>query len=156
MTEAERRPEPTGGRRRSKRSMGVSAFTASVRRRRRGLRFRVTFAFAFGSLLVTAVLAVVTYGLTSTYLVRQRQHAAAQQAYLDARIVRDALVQPGANDAVAALEALELPTRSQAVLWFRGRWYGTGVAGGRELLPDALIGVVNGGLPARERIALRG
>ena len=129
---------------------------ATARWTRRGLRFRATFAFAFGSLLVTTVFAAVTYGLTSTYLVRQRQHTAEQQVYLDARIVRDALVQPGSGDAIAALEALELPTRSQAVLWFHGRWYGSGVATGRELLPAALIDVVNHGQPARQRIELGG
>jgi signal transduction histidine kinase len=124
--------------------------------KRRGLRFRVTLAFALGGLLVAAVIAALTYGLTSTYLVRQRQHTAEQQAFLDARIVRDALVQPGANDAIAALDTLELATRSQAVLWFQGRWYGSGVATGRELLPAALIKTVNGGDPARQRIQLRG
>jgi hypothetical protein len=129
---------------------------APVRRTRRGLRFRVTLAFAVGSLLVTTMLAAVTYGLTSTYLVRQRQHTADQQAFLDARIVRDSLVQPGAGEAITALEALELPSRSQAVLWFRGRWYGSGVGTGRELLPVTLINLVNGGQPGRQRIERRG
>jgi two-component system, OmpR family, sensor histidine kinase MtrB len=130
---------------------------ARVGAKRRGLRFRVTLAFALGALFVTTALAVVTYGLTSTYLVRQRQHTAEQQAFLDARIVRDALVPAGTNDAIAALEALELPTDSQAVLWFGGRWYGSGIATGRELLPTKLISTVNDdGDPARQRIELRG
>jgi signal transduction histidine kinase len=127
-----------------------------ARRQRGGLRFRVTLAFALGGLLVATVLAALTYGLTSRYLVRQRQHTAEQQVFLDARIVRDALVQPGASDAIAALEALELPSRSQGVLWFRGRWYGSGVATGREVLPGELIDTVNGGDPARQRVELRG
>jgi signal transduction histidine kinase len=124
--------------------------------RTRGLRFRVTLAFALGALLVTTVLALVTYGLTSTYLVRQRQNTVAQQVYLDARVVRDALVQPGAIDATAALDALEFPGTGQAVVSFRGRWYGSGVATGRELLPEALIDVVSAGAPARQRIERRG
>jgi two-component system, OmpR family, sensor histidine kinase MtrB len=127
-----------------------------VRRKRQGLRFRVTLAFALGGLLVTTVLAAVTYGLTSTYLVRQRQHSAEQQVYLDARIVRDALVQPGTNDAITALEALELPSGSQALLSFHDRWYGSGVATGQELLPATLISAVDDGGPARQRIDLRG
>jgi signal transduction histidine kinase len=136
--------------------MTRASFVAPTRWKRRGLRFRVTLAFALGGLLVATVFAAVTYGLTSTYLVRQRQHSAEQQTYLDARIVRDALVQPGTDDANAALEAIELPSQSQAVLWFRGRWYGSGVATGRELLPNALISLVNRGDAGRQRIVRGG
>src|SRR5262249_14188598 len=81
---------------------------------------------------------------------------AEQQAYVDARVVRDALVLPGTNDPTIALDAVELPSGSQAVLFFRGRWYGSGVATGRELLPGALISVVDRGTPARQRIDVRG
>jgi two-component system, OmpR family, sensor histidine kinase MtrB len=136
--------------------MTSAAAATPVRPRRRGLRFRVTLAFALGAMLLTTVLAALTYGLTSTYLVRQRQHTAEQQVYLDARIVRDAMVQPGTDDAVAALEALELPSGSQALLSFHDRWYGSGVATGQELLPARLISTVSGGDPARQRIELRG
>jgi signal transduction histidine kinase len=122
----------------------------------RGLRFRVTFAFALGALLVTTVLAVVTYGLTSTYLVRQRQNTVAQQVYLDARLVRDTLVQPGTDDAVAALEQVPLPNEALAVLSFQGLWYGSGVDVGRESLPASLVETVEGGTPARQRIERRG
>jgi signal transduction histidine kinase len=126
------------------------------RSRRRGLRFRVTLAFALGGLFVTMVLAGVTYGLTSRYLVRQRQHTAEQQAFIDARVVRDALAAPGASDATSALEALELPSGSRALLSFRGRWYGSGVATGQEVLPAELIDVVRTGDAARQRIEVNG
>jgi signal transduction histidine kinase len=135
--------------------MTSESLSAPVRRRR-GLRFRVTLAFALGALLVTIVLAGVTYGLTSTYLVRQRQDTAEQQAYLDARIVRDVLTLPGTDDATAALETLELPGAAQAVLSFQGQWYGSGVATDRELLPADLIAAVDDGEPARQRIEARG
>jgi signal transduction histidine kinase len=120
----------------------------------RGLRVRVTLAFALGGLLVSGALAALTYGLTSRYLVRQRQHAAEQQVYLDARIVRDSLVTPGSSDATAALEAV--PSGSRAVLLFQQRWYGSGVATGTEILPAKLIDVVTHGTPARQRIELGG
>jgi signal transduction histidine kinase len=120
----------------------------------RGLRVRVTLAFALGGLLVSSALAALTYGLTSRYLVRQRQHAAEQQVYLDARIVRDALVAPGSTDATNALEAV--PSGSRAVLLFQQRWYGSGVATGTELLPAKLIDVVTRGTPARQQIELDG
>ncbi|MCU1426542.1 MAG: Two-component sensor histidine kinase [Actinomycetia bacterium] len=129
---------------------------APGRRRRQGLRLRVTLVFALGGLLVTTVLATATYGLTSRYLVRQRQHTAEQQAYVDARVVRDALSLPGTSDATASLGALELPSGSLAVLSFHGRWYGSGVATGRELLPAQLIDDVVRGQPARQRIEVRG
>jgi signal transduction histidine kinase len=127
-----------------------------TRSRRRGLRFRVTFAFALGGLFVTLVLAGVTYGLTSRYLVRQRQHTAEQQAFIDARIVRDALVAPGTNDATSALEALELPGGARALLSFKERWYGSGVATGQEVLPLELIDTVREGTAARQRIEVAG
>jgi signal transduction histidine kinase len=136
--------------------MSGPARFARLETMRHGLRFRVTLAFALGALFVTTVLAAVTYGLTSTYLVRQRQHTAEQQVFLDARIVRDALAPAGTNDAIAALEALELPSDSQAVLWYGGRWYGSGIATGRDQLPLGLISTVNDdGEPARQRIELR-
>jgi signal transduction histidine kinase len=128
----------------------------SGRRIRRGLRFRVTATFAVGGLLVTVVLASLTYGLTARYLVHQRQHSAAQQAYLDARIVRDSLVLPGTNDATSALGALELSNGAQAVLSFHDRWYASGVATGQETLPGPLIKVVASGEPARQSIDVRG
>ncbi len=116
----------------------------------------MTLAFALGGLIVTSVLATATYGLTLRYLVRQRQHTAEQQAYIDARIVRDTLSLPGTNDATAALEAIELPSGSLAVLSFHGRWYGSGVATGEELLPAELISDVTSGQPARQRIEVDG
>jgi two-component system sensor histidine kinase MtrB len=125
-------------------------------RRQLGLSVRVTTAFALGGLLVSTALATVTYGLTARYLIRQRQHSAEQQAYVDARVVRDVLVLPGTNDPTIALDAVELPSGSQAVLSFADRWYGSGVATGRELLPAALIADVSKGSPARQRIDVRG
>jgi signal transduction histidine kinase len=117
------------------------------------MRARVTIAFALGALLVTSVLAAATYLLSERYLLEQRERNAGRQTYLDARLIRDALA---ADDTVdEALERLELAT-SQAAVRHRGRWFGSGVAAGRDALPAGLRATVIGGQPAHQRAEILG
>jgi signal transduction histidine kinase len=115
----------------------------------------VTLAFALGGLIVAIVLAVITDGLTTTYLLRQRQDTATQQGFLNARLVRDALAAPQ-PDPTAVLAGLDLPAGTNVLLQHEGRWFGSGIATGPERLPERLRDAVADGTPARQRIDLLG
>jgi two-component system, OmpR family, sensor histidine kinase MtrB len=121
---------------------------------RRGLRFRITATFAIGGLVISAILALVMYGIAERYLVRQRERTATRQAYLNARVLRDALRSPE-TDPDEALDDLQLPASSSVVLSADGRWYGTSVAVGRDSLPEGLRDLVDDGQPARQRLDIR-
>ncbi len=116
----------------------------------RSLRARVTAAFALGALLTSAVLAVLTYGVTRRYLVRQRESLAVRQTYVNARLVRSGL-QATESDVPSLLGSLETPAGSQSLVLHDGEWYGTSVASGPDTLPPAFqAAVIEKGAPARQ------
>jgi len=121
----------------------------------RGLRFRVTFAFALSGLLVATVIAAVTDTFASRYLVREREQTATQQAYLDARLVRDELSSTDRtpND---ALGALELPSGTDVILFHEGQWFASGLATSEESLPTELRERVLAGEPLHQRFHAAG
>ncbi|MGH9030803.1 MAG: ATP-binding protein [Acidimicrobiia bacterium] len=120
--------------------------------RTRGLRFRVTAAFALVGLLLSSVVALLAYTFSEHYLVRQRERSLQRQAYVDARVLRDDIQLTG--DAAAGLESVERSVDSSVVLSTDGEWLGTSVAIGRDQLPDELRRVVEGGEPARQRVRI--
>jgi signal transduction histidine kinase len=129
--------------------------SSRVRERRVGLRVRVTVAFAVLSMVVVLALSLVTYFLAQHYLLQQRERSATRQAFLNARLVRDALV--GSSVApTEALELLELSPRSQAAFVRADQWYGTTVALGPGRLPSRFITLVNAGTAAHQRLELVG
>ncbi|HEV2369465.1 MAG TPA: HAMP domain-containing sensor histidine kinase [Acidimicrobiales bacterium] len=124
-----------------------------LRRRRLGLRSRVTVAFAGGAAALSGILAGATYGFAHHYLLNQRQSAAVDQAYVDASQVKQGLTAPAAN--VASVLASLSPGQGDRSLVFRaGRWYSTSVSVGRSVLPEQLVSVVQSGAPARQRITI--
>lgn len=132
--------------------------TAALEQRRGarlGLRARVTFAFALGALTLSAVLSFLTYGLTRNYLVQQREESAVSQAYLNGRVVRDALRSPE-PDVAKLLTSLENPAGTGSVLRFRDRWFVNSLAVGSDALPPGLRGEVQAGRPAVQRFSLAG
>lgn len=100
--------------------------TEPARRRggRLGLRTRLTVAFALGALLVSACLAALTYELSRTYLLRQREASVQQQTFVNARLLRNRL-RAGEPDITSLLASLSPGGGSDHVLrlpqgWFRG------------------------------------
>lgn len=127
-----------------------------ARRRRLGLRARVTAAFGVGALVLSVTLALLAYGASRSYLLDQRESTALRQTYINARLVRAALraTEPDVPD---VLSSLETPSGSDSLLFYRGRWFATSVIVGREALPGALRGhVITDGAPARQRFRLDG
>ncbi|MEO6714669.1 MAG: HAMP domain-containing sensor histidine kinase [Mycobacteriales bacterium] len=111
---------------------------------RLGLRRRVTVAFASGALLVAAVLSAVTYELSRTYLLRQRESSATRQAFVNAGFVRDRL-QQGQMDVAPILESLGTTEDSRSFVRVRGQWYATTVADAADVLPENVRAVVADG-----------
>lgn len=120
----------------------------------RGLRFRVTVAFALGSLALAALLAGSVYLVARHELLDQREQVLVEQSFVDARVVRDELDRrQGVPD---ILGTLDRAPGSNVVLRTQGRWFGTSVALGRDNLPRPLVGAVRDGQPVRQRVTVAG
>jgi len=121
---------------------------------RLGLRARITIAFAVGALVISAVLAGATLGLTRQNLLDQRESSATARTYQNAEAVRQ-LLPPGQAgpdfDAADVLSSLQTPSGSNPVLLKDDRWYPLTPEFGEDELPASLRAMVRGGQPARMR-----
>ncbi|CAN5686021.1 HAMP domain-containing sensor histidine kinase [soil metagenome] len=165
---AEQGPEPrspTGRRRQGRNLLGWARRVRITGRL--GLRARITLAFALGALLLSALLAVSTWGLTRENLLSQRESTALRQVYTDARTVREQLTRSRGSDApeagnreLTALQALPSSTSSRPILAVSGegdvRWIPLESEFGQDALPDELKAVVSAGDAARMRYDLNG
>ncbi len=111
---------------------------------RLGLRARVTLVFAGLAFLLSVTLAVFSYELTRNYLITRRQETVRQQAYLNARAVRDAL-EANSLDVRGALAQAQASADSAIVLRVGNQWFGTSVGVGRDEVPRSLRDLVAGG-----------
>ncbi len=111
---------------------------------RLGLRARVTLVFAGLAFLLSVTLAVFSYELTRSYLVTRRQETVRQQAYLNARAVRDAL-EGNRLDVRGALAQAQTSADSAIVLRVGNQWFGTSVAVSRDDVPRSLRELVASG-----------
>jgi two-component system sensor histidine kinase MtrB len=123
---------------------------------RLGLRTRLTVAFALGALVLSVILATVTYGLVRENLVRQREASATRQAYLNARVLRDSLRGAAAPEQ-SLLDTLQTPAGASPILFRSGQWFAANpIDRGREQIPVRLRELVASGKPARMRFQLEG
>jgi len=125
-------------------------------RRRLGLRSRITLLFALGALALALLLSTTTYAFTRSALVRQRDSGAVRQAYVNARVVRDALKSNPAT-VKEALAALPNPGQSVPLVSSRGEWTALSAKYGPASLPGRLRDTVEHQLePARMFTSLEG
>ena len=117
---------------------------------RLGLRARITIAFAVGALLMSAVLAGATIGLTRRNLLDQRESAATAQTYANAQNVRNQL-ESDVSDPLGVVSSLVTPTGSNPVLLLEGTWYPLNAEFSGDALPADLSELVQSGQPARMR-----
>ena len=111
---------------------------------RMGLRARITIAFAVGALIMSAVLAGATLGLTRQNLLDQRESSSTARTYQNARTA--ALQLPGcsteddqpASDPTDVLASLPTPSGSSPVLQVCGDWYARAPELGEDALPAEL------------------
>jgi signal transduction histidine kinase len=111
---------------------------------RLGLRARVTVVFAGLAFLLSVGLAVFAYELTRSFVVTRREETVRQQAYLNARAVRDAL-EANPLDVRGALGQAQTGADSSIVVRVGAEWVGTSVGVGRNNVPASLRQVVAGG-----------
>lgn len=126
------------------------------RSRRLGLRARATVAFGVTALVLSITIAVVAYALVRTYLIDQRESAALNQAYANARVLRSSLDGP-APDVPDALNSLRSALGGDVLLRYRDRWFTSSVGADPDDLPASLVeAVIDGGHAARQQDRLRG
>src|ERR1700742_3278304 len=96
-----------------------------------GLRARGTVAFALGALILSAVLAILTYQITRTYLLDQRETLALRQATVHARAVGDVL-RSSEPDVPELLSGISSGTDAEPVLQLGDAFFATAIASGEE------------------------
>jgi len=128
---------------------------------RLGLRARITIAFTVGALLMSAVLAGATLGLTRQNLLDQRESAATVRTFRNASSAEQQI--PGRSDdderradPTEVLATLQTPTGSNPILEVDGRWYARAPEIGEDTLPGALRRTVEAGQPALMRFDIEG
>ena len=100
------------------------SWLSRFRPHRLGLRSRILAIFTLGVAVLAAVLAFTTYGLTRSTLLRQREDAALEQAFSDARKVQASL-RANPTSASAALREVPDVGPAESLLRYRGEWTNT-------------------------------
>ena len=123
-----------------------------------GLRTRLTLTFALGAGVLSAVLSIVTFGLTRENLLTQREESSVTQALANAERVGNRLGTDADGTAVEqVLVSLPAPAGAQPVLRYRGEWFArNNLEFGREDIPVSLQERVDAGRAARMRFDNRG
>jgi signal transduction histidine kinase len=108
------------------------------------LRARATIVWALIALALAAGVAAISYRVTRSDLMEERQERATAQAYLNARLVRSGL-RASVPDLSAILSSLEGNVGSSSLTRLDGEWFASSVGVGPDLLPQQLVEVVEGG-----------
>jgi two-component system sensor histidine kinase MtrB len=122
------------------------------------VRDRVIAAFALGSVAVSAVVAAVTWNLTTGYMLQQREQSVSRQAVVNARLVDD-VVSRGSSDLGALLTGLASSPEAAIFLRQRDGWISGGTAADNidvGDMPPALVAAADRGDIARQRLRVRG
>jgi two-component system sensor histidine kinase MtrB len=127
-------------------------------RSRLGLRTRLTLTFALGAGVLSALLSIVTFGLTRENLLTQREEASVAQALSNAERVGNRV--GTGNDAPTieqVLASLPTPEGAQPVLLYQGDTFArNNIEFGKDDIPASLRQAVDEGQAARMRISHRG
>jgi signal transduction histidine kinase len=119
------------------------------------LRWRVALGFGLGALLVTALLAAVTWSLASDYLLRQRESTAVRLAELNVRLI-DASLRAGSDGLEELLQGLSTDSESTVLLRRPDGWTTSGRQVPPRVLPAELAALVERRVPARQRLVVSG
>lgn len=120
-----------------------------------GLRARIVVAFSLAGLTLTAVLSVLTYHLTRSFLVDQREQLVTRQAFVNARLANDKLA-IGGVDPRTLIDGLPTESDSLVVMKVAGQWFAPAIGSGPDSLPESLRRTVERGGAGRQRDSLRG
>jgi signal transduction histidine kinase len=104
----------------------------------------VTYAFAFGALALSAVLALGTYFSARHFLLEQRERTALRQAFTDSALVRDSLLTSG-TEVSDVLGAISPPAGAVIYVRRHGEWYSSALdTAGPEMTTDVQPVVTSG------------
>ncbi|MGH9279037.1 MAG: ATP-binding protein [Acidimicrobiales bacterium] len=109
--------------------------------RRLGLRKRLVVIFAVGALLLSASVAVISYELARSGMIRLRQTSSEQQAFVNARLVRSRL-RLGDPDIAALLTSMSPRSTSSHLLLRDAQWTTGGSVSDASLISAAMREVV--------------
>ena len=102
--------------------------------RRIGLRNRILIIFGAGSLILSIILALSTFGFTRTSLVNQRELTEINQAYINARRIQNELI----GDRTNVVGALEQAGTALRLLYIDGRWISSSTNFVESVVPTQL------------------
>lgn len=134
--------------------------TVGMRRGKRrwwplGVRARLVFSFTLGAVLITALLAMVTWKLATGYMIHQRQAGAVGQARANARLVQDGLRRGGASLSNLLTGLARGPGSAVFVLRATGPITSQNSIEPHRL-PARLLSLVRAGTAARQRLVFDG
>ncbi|MER7167122.1 HAMP domain-containing sensor histidine kinase [Micromonospora sp. NPDC000207] len=124
--------------------------------RRAGLRTRVTAGFTAGALALSTAIALVSYQVTRSSLLAERERTAVRAAYLDATVVQAGLA-ADRPDILEILRSLDTGGNRRAMLHLDGEWYARNLdAGITDSIPAALQQLAQSGQPVVQRVRAGG
>ncbi|MDJ0768785.1 MAG: ATP-binding protein [Ilumatobacter sp.] len=118
-------------------------------KRKWGLRRRILLMFTLGALMLSVLLAFITYGLARSSVLQQRDEAAKEAARLSGTIVIEALRSSPAN-AQPAMDRLEGFGVQRPLIWYANTWRSARPGYNENEVPQQLIDrVINEGIASR-------
>ncbi len=108
-------------------------------------------AYALLGLVLSLVLAVLTFQISRRVLLNQRQESAVRQAIANATVVRSVLGSPGA-DLHQLLVTLDASTPARPLLRYGGQWYAATIEVGEDDVPASLVDLLHEVPAAVQRI----
>ncbi len=120
------------------------------------LRWRVALTFGIGLLVITGMLAAVTWNFSSNYMIRQRETSAIRQAEVNARLVENTM-RFSVESLDDLLNGLTSDPESSVLLGPPdARWVIKGRQVAPEVLPEPLLSAAKTGKPAHQRLTVDG
>ena len=119
------------------------------------LRTRVQVSFGLLALGISTVLSVASWFVVSRYLLTQRVQTAVAETDLD-RASLEAGLSEGAVSVTGLIDGLPTNDASSSIVRVSGRWYGALPSHGPSSIPSELLGPVEVGSTATQRISIDG
>jgi signal transduction histidine kinase len=104
-----------------------------------GLRRRILLILTMGTITLSLILAITTYGLSRSSLLQQREEVALTTSRRNAQGVQRDLGGGQAPTVTPALEALERIGVQRYLIWYRDDWTGGAASYGQDALPEDLV-----------------
>ncbi|MGH9061694.1 MAG: histidine kinase dimerization/phospho-acceptor domain-containing protein, partial [Acidimicrobiales bacterium] len=107
------------------------------------------------ALLLSVLLALITYALTRSSVLHSEDTAARRQTFVNASYLRGGL-RSSKSDVTQLLSSLGTTAGSSSVLYYKGQWYASSLALGRDALPTSLRSHVLSTGAGEQRFVLSG